>query len=1064
MSEITVNGSTLNNRLMGLLSAKDIEPGDQAGYELCKAIWEYHPLGGKLVEKPVRLALSKGRIITVDAQPKDMLVEAYQREWEKLGATNHIRDVMFINRTYGAAAIVVGADRIPTTDPIDPWLLPDLNIYFNQLDPLNLAGSIVTNQNPNAPDFQKPLAYATAAGQPYHPSRSCVVFNGTPIYLSYQSSGFGYTGRSVFQRALYPLKSFIQSMVTDDLVTFKAGLLIAKQKPAGSIVNRLMQTAAGIKREYLQQGATGNILSIDIDETIEALNLSNTDTAMGKARDNIIANIAAASDVPAILLKDEAFTQGFGEGTEDAKAIVQYVNGIRDDMASLFAFFDKIVMHRAWNKEFYEAVKAAHPEIYKSMSYEQAFYTWQNGFSADWESLMEEPESEKVKVADTKLKGITEILRTIVPSVDPQNRALMIQWAQDNLNEMPEMFASNLQLDIDAISEYEPPEAAMPEQKMPRPDAYFARGDQANPVPKADDGEHWITLHGGEGEGEHVMINGEGKIMAGAGGNLNGKTLSNVKSMSGNVEKHGAPAPAFPPKPSEPTEAPKPVEPPAAPVEPPKPVEPKPVEPKAAPIEPPAVAAARQKTEEARTYLKQEGIAAKVKFEKENKTTSVIVPKYEDNFSEADQKKIQQWAIDNGYTYVQSTPINPNEFQEGRKQYNFYHNPTTQKPYEAPKPVEPAEPKQEWENIREKWEKERAKQLEDSEKALEMSIGAKTKDEHMESMASNLASYRYWKGKDSTRANGHAAAYNKHLKAVKAFDKAEVKKNKPAEEKEKESKFTTHEAHEVDAHLKERYGLGFENGSTAEKDAKDSWKKYIEARRKNDPDADKYKDEYNSFIAAARAIPSYRLSGHTSYDIHKAGVGAKNVRKALGHVDSAMASLEASGFDIKAAMAKGNVKFAAGTTGKSNGHAWQHKGVGYFSISTTKRIGNDPDQERLAQLRQMRGEPRWSISSTAKDQARATIVHELAHALGMQDSVKSPERLAQVLAEEFGREPGSHAKIRDFIKNNISEYATTNIKETDAELAAMVTDPDYVRGTLPKRLEDHVDWLFNRKQ
>lgn len=473
MSEITINSSTLNNQLMSLLESKDIVPGDQAGYELCKAIWEYHPLGGKLVEKPVRLALSKPRVITVDAQPKDMLVEAYEREWEKLGATNHIRDVMFINRTYGAAAIVIGADKIPTTSPIDPWQLPDLNIYFNQLDPLNLAGSIVTNQNPNAPDFQKPLAYATAAGQPYHPSRSCVVFNGTPIYLSYQSSGFGYTGRSVFQRALYPLKSFIQSMVTDDLVTFKAGLLIAKQKPAGSIVNRLMQTAAGIKREYLQQGASGNVLSIDIDESIEAINLTNTDTAMGKARDNIIANIAAASDVPAILLKDEAFTQGFGEGTEDAKAIVQYVSGIRDDMASLFAFFDKIVMHRAWNKEFYEAVKSAHPDIYKKMSYEQAFYSWQSGFNADWESLMEEPESEKVKVADTKLKGITEILRTILPSIDPQNRALAIQWAQDNINEMTDMFASSMQLDADLIAEYEPPEGAMPVEKMPRGDSMY---------------------------------------------------------------------------------------------------------------------------------------------------------------------------------------------------------------------------------------------------------------------------------------------------------------------------------------------------------------------------------------------------------------------------------------------------------------------------------------------------------------------------------------------------------------------------------------------------------------
>jgi hypothetical protein len=258
-------------------------------------------------------------------------------------------------------------------------------------------------------------------------------------------------------------------MVTDDLVTFKAGLLISKQKPAGSIVNRLMQQAAGIKRTYLQEGTTGNVLSIDIDESIEAINLSNTDTAMTTARDNIIANIAAASDVPALLLKDEAFTKGFGEGTEDSKAIVQYIDGIREDMRSLFDFFDKIVMHRAWNKELFEAISNKYPEIYGSKSYEQAFYEWKNAFKPEWESLMEEPESEKVKVEETKLKGITEILRTILPVIDPANRAMAIQWAQDNLNEMPDLFQSTLMLDAEAIAEYEPPQGTMEEPKEPSP-------------------------------------------------------------------------------------------------------------------------------------------------------------------------------------------------------------------------------------------------------------------------------------------------------------------------------------------------------------------------------------------------------------------------------------------------------------------------------------------------------------------------------------------------------------------------------------------------------------------
>ena len=468
MADISINSSLVPANLTGILNS-DIQPGADIGYDLCKTLWQFHPLAGKMVEKPVRLALSKPRVINVDIHPKDMLIKAFQKEWDSLGATNHIRDVMYITRVYGAGAIVFGAEGIPTTEPIDPWKLPDLNLYFNQLDPLNLAGSIVTNQNPNAPDFQKPRDYITAAGQPYHPSRSCVLFNNTPIYLRFQSSAFGFTGRSIFQRAFYPMKSYIQSMITDDMVTVKAGLLVAKMKQSNSIVNRAMQIAAGVKRTALQNGATNNVLSIDTEEDISAIDMNNTSTAMTTARDNIIANIAAASDVPAMLLKDEALTSGFGEGTEDTKAIMQYVDGIREDMRTLFEFFDNIVMHRAWNQQFYESVQNAYPEIYKDMSYEQAFYKWKDEFDPQWESLLEEPDSEKAAANDVRLKGLTEIARTILPNVDQANKAKIIQWIADNLNEMPDAYVSDLELDYEEIAEYEPPVVQPEEEKTPKP-------------------------------------------------------------------------------------------------------------------------------------------------------------------------------------------------------------------------------------------------------------------------------------------------------------------------------------------------------------------------------------------------------------------------------------------------------------------------------------------------------------------------------------------------------------------------------------------------------------------
>jgi len=71
-------------------------------------------------------------------------------------------------------------------------------------------------------------------------------------------------------------------------------------------------------------------------------------------------------------------------------------------------------------------------------------------------------------------------------------------------------------------------------------EADFDDDDEAE---AAMDAAHWITVNGGEdpdnGErtGKRVLIDGSGKVIGGAGGKLNGKTFSKVKSKSKDVEK-----------------------------------------------------------------------------------------------------------------------------------------------------------------------------------------------------------------------------------------------------------------------------------------------------------------------------------------------------------------------------------------------------------------------------------------------------------------------------------------------------------------------------------------------
>ena len=473
MGTIDVSGSGLGNSLSELLTAPDIEPGDPPSYQICKTIWLYHPLGKKMVEAPITMAQSQEREIAVPDSPEDIVVDQFKREWAALKCDDLAAQLCGVARAYGIGSLALKCKEVPDNQPIDMKKLANLDISFSVFDPLNTAGSLVLNQDPNSIDFMKVTAISVS-GVPYHRSRTVTIMNERPIYIAYTSSAFGFVGRSVFQRALFPLKSFVQSMVTDDLITKKAGVFIATLKTAGAIINNIMQQVAGLKRLFVQQATNGNVISIGEGEKIETLNMQNIDGAYGMARQNILENIATAADMPAILLKQETFAEGFGEGTEDAKLVAQFVARYRREIGPVYDFLDGIVMWRAWNPEFYKTVQRAHPE-YAEVPYEQAFYRWKNSFTAQWPNLLTEPESEKVKTDDVKLKAIIAVIQVFGPMLDPENKATLFMWAQDNFNENELMFPNPLELDFQALLDYVPPQP--PEEPAePKP---FAAADSA---------------------------------------------------------------------------------------------------------------------------------------------------------------------------------------------------------------------------------------------------------------------------------------------------------------------------------------------------------------------------------------------------------------------------------------------------------------------------------------------------------------------------------------------------------------------------------------------------------
>ncbi|PXK03664.1 hypothetical protein DMR34_27530 [Klebsiella variicola] len=450
-------GSCSHSELMALLDSDDIQPGSTAGYQTCKTIYLFHPLGGKMVDRPIKMAMNESRTVHISQAYgiEQRLRDAFEREWKALGADRHIANAARISRIYGVSAIAMLVDNQEPSSAVDYRTLYKHNVTFNILDPLNTAGSIVLNQNPNSKDFQK-VEGIRVAGKPYHKSRCVVQQNEDPIYLAYNSAAFGFTGRSVYQRALFPLKSFIQTMRTDDMVAVKGGLLVTKIKGPSSVVNNMMLKLSGIKRMMLKRGKTGEVLQIGDSDNIESIDLSNLEKPLDSARKHILENVAAAADMPAIILNSETFAQGFGEGTEDARAVAVYIDNIREWMDQLYAFFIRVCQYRAWSIDFFQSLRADFPEL--KNTYSLYFASWINNFEYRWPSSLKEPESEKVKVDEIRFKAIVSMLEVLLPQVntDDENRALLIEWAQTNANANESLFPQRLDLDIESLKANRP--------------------------------------------------------------------------------------------------------------------------------------------------------------------------------------------------------------------------------------------------------------------------------------------------------------------------------------------------------------------------------------------------------------------------------------------------------------------------------------------------------------------------------------------------------------------------------------------------------------------------------
>ena len=452
-SYITTTESVLGNAIRTMLDSAEIQVGSSVSYELAKSIFLYHPLGRKMAESPVALAQSQRRRVSVGEAPPEV-AKAFEAEWRRIHSDRHIANAARIARIYGISSLVLGVDGQSPSTPLDPATLSDgKRVWLNTLDPLNTAGSLVLSQIPTSPDFNKPVT-VVSNGVTYHPSRFVVTMNEEPVYLAYTDTAFGFVGRSVYQRALFPLKSYLRSMIANDMVQSKLGLLVTKMVSPGPIVTKEMGLIAAFKRLLLKRAETGQVLTIGTDEAVETLNMQNVDGAGTYSRTNIIKDIATAADMPAKLLDNETLVSGFGEGTEDAKNIALYIDTVREWLSPLYEFMDAIVQRRAWGRDFVELMAERYPDVYGGRDPDDVFSEWREDFAAEWPSFLVEPESEQVKVDDVRLQAAVAVVQTVIEVVDPGSQLEVLRFLADNVSANRRLFPHALDFDWGTLEQW----------------------------------------------------------------------------------------------------------------------------------------------------------------------------------------------------------------------------------------------------------------------------------------------------------------------------------------------------------------------------------------------------------------------------------------------------------------------------------------------------------------------------------------------------------------------------------------------------------------------------------
>lgn len=375
-------------------------------YQNCQDIFNYWPLGRRVVSALPNFALNSGRKISFGEFPKEC-IDRFNEVFDELNLLEVIKNHCYNIRIFGNASLLVQFDEKDYEKPVSLESIRNSKfLRVIPLTPMITAGSQI-GMNPLEKDYLLPIQIKVN-GQNVNPSRVLWSNNGMPQYLKWVPSGYNYTGQSVFSNMVEPIKYWGKALIALQRIATKAGGIIVKNRQEGSLLNSIVVNSTNKFMEVIRNMNNDGIASISHQDSVELFNLNGTsEVELIINKFNEVIQLAL-TDTPTAILLDERLAKGFGNGEEDFKALLIAVDNYRNNiLKSIYEWLDKIVLYRAFDNDFISSLSKKYSFDVKNK--DEFLLKIIDEFSYEWEPLYPDSEANKQDNLGRKLDNLMKL-------------------------------------------------------------------------------------------------------------------------------------------------------------------------------------------------------------------------------------------------------------------------------------------------------------------------------------------------------------------------------------------------------------------------------------------------------------------------------------------------------------------------------------------------------------------------------------------------------------------------------------------------------------------------------